>query len=188
MHTLINVADTIDAQLESAAGIAERATRGSKRFTGGARNDRSRLLQRGRSASIFNARRGAVTSDYNSPPPLPAHVLPQPPAQPSSSMLMKAATRIAQRPDEISTASASPSGLFAQMAAARIAAGTQQQFHPLRVLRPYREAAAIGTLRSQVPLREEQVRCEPGHECCSRCHFLRVRVRGSPQYCSHPLP
>ena len=152
VQTLINVAASTDSQLESAAGVAGRATRGSKRSTGGAR-------MRGRSGSNFNLPRGAVASDYDSPPPLPPHAVPQPPSQPSSNMLMNVATCITQRPDGISSATPA-NNVRNNMAAARTAVGIEpvQTFHPLRVLRPYREAAAISTLRGQVPLREEQVR------------------------------
>ena len=159
VQTLINVAASTDAQLESAAGLVGRATRGSKRSTGAARNDRARLFQRGQSGSNVNLPRAVVARDYDSPPPLPPHSLPQPPSQPSSNMLMNVATCITQRPDGISSATPA-NNVRNNMAAARTAVGIEpvQTFHPLRVLRPYREAAAISTLRGQVPLREEQVR------------------------------
>ena len=169
VQTLINVAASTDAQLESAAGLVGRATRGSKRSTGAARNDRARLFQRGQSGSNVNLPRAVVARDYDSPPPLPPHSLPQPPSQPSSNMLMHVATCITQRPDDISVATPT-NDVLNDMAAARTAAGMDPDhgFHPLRVLRPYREAAAISTLRGQVPLREEQVRREVDNDFHSR--------------------
>ena len=184
VQTLINVAASTDAQLESAAGLVGRATRGSKRSTGAARNDRARLLQRGRSGSNVNLPRAVVARDYDLPPPLPPHSLPQPPSQPSSNMLMNAATCITQRPDDISAATPT-NDVLNDMAAARTAAGMDpdQGFHPLRVLRPYREAAAISTLRGQVPLREEQVRREVDNDFHSRPHSARLYTQQT-----HPHP